>query len=226
MMFNVSADAVYTNDIDITSDSIDFTINETYTGDNALNIRNGLDVNNNSNINSSEVDNFKEKYLESRKSEYPEYISIDDGDVSIKMESVDMEFRNAIGDVNEDELRVITDIKFTIPSGIPDGYHEIWIQGHPSIENMNVALPEDVNLNSVRGLGNTENTTENGRTIVEGKSVTQRSNMGNTSQFDYATILDIYKKPFYENTSFIISLFVVLLILIASASYMIQKNRE
>ncbi|WP_049890936.1 hypothetical protein [Methanohalobium evestigatum] len=226
MMFNSSADAVYTNDIDIKADNINFIINESYTGDNALNIRKGLDINNDSSINSSEVDKFKENYTESRKTEYPEYISIDDGNVSIEMESLDMEFENAVGTINKEELRVMTEIKFTIPSEISEGYHKIWIQGHPSIKNMEITLPEDVNLNTIDGLDNIKNSTENGRTVVEGKSITQRSNVGNTTQFGYATSLNIYKKPFYEKMSFIISLFVLLLVLIASASYMIQRNRE
>lgn len=223
---NASADAVYTNDIDITNSNIEFKINETYSGNSSLNIRKGLDVDNNSNVNRSEINRFRDGYLKSKNVQLSNYISIDKGNTNIEMKSVDMEFENALGDVNKKKLYVVTEIKFDINSDISDGRHRIWIQGHPSIQNMEIILPKNMDVLSVKGLEHPEIYSVNGRVFVEGKSNIQKNNIGNTTQFEYATILHIYKKPFYEKMTFIASIFIILLILIAFASYMIQKNRK
>ncbi|WP_292486411.1 hypothetical protein [Methanohalobium sp.] len=221
-----SASAEYTNDIDIKMESINLTISEEYTKNNALGVRKRIDVNNDSYINKSEIESFKDYYLKSQKKEYIKYVKIDNGKISLEINSINMEFENAQGKVSNDTLNVSSNIIFIINQGLSDGRHKIWLQGHPSISTMKVKLPENVEALSIDGLKNLEKSSINNRIFIKGKSTTQRNNLGDTTSFEYATTLEIYKKPFYERTFFITSLFTVLLILIALASYMIKNNKK
>jgi len=221
---NVSADAIYTNDIDIT-DSISFTINETYTDMDAREFRQTLDADKSGNVTVTEIEQFKTTFLNTRSIEFGGYLLIDDGAVPLQIESVEMGFVNAGGNINTEPINVTTVITYEIMSPIPSGEHQLWILGHPLIHVMKITLPSGMDVVSVDGLDNMTTSTENGRIILEGRSGVRSFMVKDRPTFEYATAVNIYKKPFYAKSCFLLSLAITEVLLAALALYMIKKQK-
>jgi len=222
---NVSADAVFTNDINIT-DRITFTINETYTEVDAREFRQALDADKSGNVTVTEVEQFKTTFLNTRSIEFGGYLLIDDGAVPLQIESVEMEFVNAGGNTTSDDpLNTTTLIRYNMQSPFPSGEHQLWILGHPLIQVMKITLPTDIDVVSVDGLDNMTTSTGNGRIILEGRSGIRSFMVNDRPTFEYATAINIYKKPFYAKSCFLLLLAITELLLAALALYMIKKQK-
>lgn len=223
----VSAGAVYSNDIIVLDDNILFTIEETYTDVDVQEFRQMLDLDRSGDVNISEVEAFKESHLISKKIELGSYILIDEGDVPLKMMSVVMEFENAQGDINiTSPINVTTFVEYKFLSPIPSGEHELWILGHPLIQNMKITLPEGVIVASSDGLDNMTTSTYDGKIILEGESGIRTFMVENRTIFEYATTVDMYKKPFYAESYFLPLLVFIEMLLAVFAIYMIKGKKQ
>lgn len=223
----VSAGAVYSNDIIVSDDNILFTIEETYTDVDVQEFRQMLDLDRSGDVNISEVEAFKESHLISKKIELRSYISIDEGDVPLEMMSVVMEFENAQGDINiTSPINVTTFVEYKFLSPIPSGEHELWILGHPLIQNMKITLPEGVIVASSDGLDNMTTSTYDGKIVLEGESGIRTFMVENRTIFEYATTVDMYKKPFYAESYFLPLLVFIEMLLAVFAIYMIKGKKQ
>jgi hypothetical protein len=155
-------------------------------------------------VNISEVEAFKESHLISKKIELRSYISIDEGDVPLETMSVVMEFENAQGDINiTSPINVTTFVEYKLLSSITSGEHELWILGHPLIQNMKITLPDGMAVVSSDGLENMTSSSIDGRVVLEGESGIRTFMVENRTIFEYATTVDMYKKPFYAESYFL-----------------------
>ena len=223
----VSAGAVYSNDIIVSDDNILFMIEETYTDVDVQEFRQILDSDRSGDVNISEVEAFKESHLISKKIELGSYILIDEGDVPLGTISVEMEFENAQGDINiTSPINVTTFVEYKLHSPIPSGEHELWILGHPLIQNMKITLPDGMAVVSSDGLENMTTSTYDGRVVLEGESGIRTFMVENRTIFEYATTVDMYKKPFYAESYFLPLLVFIEMLLAVFAIYVIKGKKR
>ena len=223
----VSANAVYSNDIIVSDDNILFTIEETYTDVDVQDFRLMLDSDGSGDVNMSEVEMFKKSHLISKKIELGGYILIDEGDVPLNLMSVEMDFENAQGNVNvSSPINVTTFVEYKLLSSISSGEHELWILGHPLIQKMEIMLPEGVIVVSSDGLENMTSSSNDGRVVLEGESGIRSFMVENRTVFEYATTVDMYKKPFYAESYFLPLLVFIEMLLAAFAIYIIKGKKQ
>lgn len=223
----VSAGAVYSNDIIVSDDNILFTIEETYTDVDVQEFRQMLDFDDSGDVDSSEVEMFKESHLISKKIELGSYILIDEGDVPLETMSVVMEFENAQGDINiTSPINVTTFVEYKLLSSITSGEHELWILGHPLIQKMEITLPDGMAVVSSDGLENMTSSSIDGRVVLEGESGIRTFMVGNRTVFEYATTVDMYKKPFYAESYFLPLLVFIEMLLAVFAIYVIKGKKQ
>ena len=223
----VSASAVYSNDIIVNDGNILFTINEVYTDVDVQEFRQILDFDGSGDVNISEVEAFKESHLISRKIELRSYIFIDEGDVSLETMSVEMDFENAQGDINiTSPINVTTFVEYKLLTPITSGEHKLWILGHPLIQKMEITLPEDVIVVSSDGLDNMTSSTYDGRVVLGGESGIRTFMVENRTTFEYATTVDMYKKPFYAESYFLPLLVFIEMLLAVFAIYIIKGKKQ
>ena len=223
----VSAGAVYSNDVIVSDDNILFTIEETYTDVDVQEFRQMLDSDRSGDVNISEVEAFKESHLISKKIELRSYIFIDEGDVSLETMSVEMNFENAQGDINiTSPINVTTFVEYKLLSPITSGEHELWILGHPLIHKMVIMLPDGMAVVSSDGLENMTSSSIDGRVVLEGESGIRSFMVENRTIFEYATTIDMYKKPFYAKSYFIPLLVFIEMLLAVFAIYTIKGKKE
>ena len=223
----VSANAVYSNDIIVSDDNILFTIEETYTDVDVQEFRLMLDSDRSGDVNMSEVEMFKKSHLISKKIELGGYILIDEGDVPLNLMSVEMDFENAQGNVNvSSPINVTTFVEYKLLSSISSGEHELWVLGHPLIRKMEIMLPEGVIVVSSDGLENMTSSSNDGRVVLEGESGIRSFMVENRTVFEYATTVDMYKKPFYAESYFLPLLVFIEMLLAAFAIYIIKGKKQ
>ena len=223
----VSANAVYSNDIIVSDDNILFTIEESYTDVDVQDFRLMLDSDRSGDVNMSEVEMFKKSHLISKKIELGGYILIDEGDVPLNLMSVEMDFENAQGNVNvSSPINVTTFVEYKLLSSISSGEHELWILGHPLIQKMEIMLPEGVIVVSSDGLENMTSSSNDGRVVLEGESGIRSFMVENRTVFEYATTVDMYKKPFYAESYFLPLLVFIEMLLAAFAIYIIKGKKQ
>ena len=223
----VSANAVYSNDIIISDDNILFTIEESYTDVDVQEFRLMLDSDRSGDVNMSEVEMFKKSHLISKKIELGGYILIDEGDVPLNLMSVEMDFENAQGNVNvSSPINVTTFVEYKLLSSISSGEHELWVLGHPLIQKMEIMLPEGVIVVSSDGLENMTSSSNDGRVVLEGESGIRSFMVENRTVFEYATTVDMYKKPFYAESYFLPLLVFIEMLLAAFAIYIIKGKKQ
>ena len=223
----VSANAVYSNDIIVSDDNILFTIEETYTDVDVQEFRLMLDSDRSGDVNMSEVEMFKKSHLISKKIELGGYILIDEGDVPLNLMSVEMDFENAQGNVNvSSPINVTTFVEYKLLSSISSGEHELWILGHPLIQKMEITLPDGMAVVSSDGLENMTSSSNDGRVVLEGESGIRSFMVGNRTVFEYATTVDMYKKPFYAESYFLPLLVFIEMLLAAFAIYIIKGKKQ
>ncbi len=223
----VSASAVYSNDIIVNDANILFTIKEVYTEADVKEFRPMLDFDGNGNVNRSEVEMFKESHLISKKIELRSYIFIDEGDVPLEIMLVEMDFENSQGDINTTSaINVTTSAEYKILTPMSSGEHELWILGHPLIRKMVIMLPDGVAVVSSDGLENMTSSFSDGRVVLEGKSGIRSFIVENRTIFEYATTVDMYKKPFYAESYFMPLLVFIEMSLAVFAIYMIKGKKR
>jgi hypothetical protein len=223
---NASADAVYSNDISIMDNEIIFAINETYTDTDAYELRTILDTNKDTNVNDSEIGQFKKTYFDTANFKLLNYISIDNGAFSIMIDSITMDFENAKGNTSNETINVATVIKYEIVTPISSGEHELWIIGHPQIQDVKITLPPEMNYISINGLDNLTKSTENGRVVLGGESGLRAFMVGNRTTFEYATTIVMYKRPFYAKSYFLPLLVFIEMLLAVFAIYTIKGKKQ
>ncbi|MGB3908817.1 MAG: hypothetical protein WBL02_10370 [Methanomethylovorans sp.] len=192
------AEAVYENDVHLEKDVLTLTILETYNLSDALEFRQSLDTDNDSLVTEPELTSFKRSYLASRSSQFMEYIMVDNGNVTLYMDSISFDLYNATGKVGQDPLYVNTTINYGIVPALGAGDHSLWVIGHPLIERMRISLPKGTILVSHDGLDNVT-IVEDGQVELEGRSGVRNFMAGNRSTFEYATIVDFRTPNFYEH---------------------------
>ena len=223
----VSAGAVYSNDIIVSDDNISFTIEETYTDVDVQEFRLILDSDRSGYVNISEVDAFKESRLVSKKIELGSYILIDEGNISLDIMSIEMDFENAEGDINiTSPINVTTFVEYKLLSPISSGEHKLWILGHPLIHKMVIMLPDGMAVVSSDGLENMTSSSIDGRVVLEGESGIRTFMVENRTIFEYATTVDMYKKPFYAESYFLPLLVFIEMLLAVFAIYMIKGKKQ
>ncbi|WP_406657711.1 hypothetical protein V7O62_03900 [Methanolobus sp. ZRKC2] len=219
------ADVSFINHANIQRDSINLTITEKYTGLDSESFRNDLDLDESGFVDTSELDVFKEVFLDSRADQFLEYFEINGNKSSFRLTSVDMSFDGADGEVNEDALLVTTFVNYELGFDISTGKHDVWILGHPLIEGMTIILPQGMDLDSYAGLENVSQSTKSGRLVLEGSSSVRSFMINETPTFEYAVLIEISREPFYKKPFFLPLLFLVEILLALLALYIIKKNK-
>ena len=217
------AEAVYENDVLLEKNSLSLTILETYNLNDASEFRASLDVDNDSQVTGPEVLSFKESYLASRTPQFMEYIIVNNGNVTLYMDSISMDLYNATGNITQDPLYVSTIINYGLTPELGAGDHSLWIIGHPLIERMRVQLPKGAVLVSSDGLDNMT-TLNTDPVILEGKSGIRNFMADNKSTFEYATTIEFHVPHLYEHGYVLPLLLGIELILIILVLYMRRKH--
>ena len=216
------AEAVYENDVQLEKDGLTLAIFETYNLSDAREFRLSLDADNDSQVTELEIASFKESYLESRSSQFMEYIKVDDGNVTLYMDSISLNLYNATGNVTQDPLYVNTTIKYGITPELGTGDHSVWIIGHPRIERMRISLPEGTILVSNDGLDNVT-IMEDDPVELEGRSGIRSFMVGNRSTFEYAATVEFRTPRFYEH-GYVLPLLIGIELLLVM--FVIYKRRK
>lgn len=217
------AEAVYENDVQLEKDGLTLTIFETYNLSDAREFRISLDVDNDSQVTELEIASFKESYLASRSSQFMEYVKVNDGNVTLYMDSISLNLYNATGNVTQDPLYVNTTIKYGITPELGAGDHSLWIIGHPLIERMSISLPEGTILVSNDGLDNVT-IVKDDPVELEGRSGIRSFMVGNRSTFEYATTVEFRNPHFYERGYVLPLLIGIELLLVIFVIYMRRKR--
>ncbi|WP_407356210.1 hypothetical protein [Methanolobus sp. WCC5] len=220
-----SADVSFSNNIEMDEGSVTFTIHETYTLEDALDLREELDVDSSGNVDALEVGVFRENYLLNRTAQLLEYILIDNRSLSLEIDSVDLQFEGAEGPVDNSQLNVIITVQYSINSTISQGKHSVWVLGHPRIDNMRFVLPLGMELVSYDGLDDVSQSVQDGRVVLEGVSGIRSFTIEDRPVFEYAAYVTIQKKPIYKNSFFLPLLVIIEIILASTALYIIKKNK-
>jgi hypothetical protein len=109
---NTLADVSFTNDIELSDESINFTIVENYTGEDAQIFKNDFDLDQNGIIEKSELSKFKSDFMENRADQFLEYIILDDEYSSLGMKSLSMEFDGVEGNIDDGDILVTTVVSY------------------------------------------------------------------------------------------------------------------
>ncbi len=220
------AAAVYENDVQLEKDSLKLTILETYNLTDATEFRQSLDSDNNSIVTELEVSSFKKSYLASRSPQFLDYVKVDEGNITLYIDSVSMDLYNATGNVTQAPLYVNTTINYGLTPYLGAGDHSLWIIGHPQIERMHISLPKDTILVSNDGLENvtTMKSLRDDSVELEGKSGIRSFMVGNRSTFEYAADVEFRERKFYEHNYVLPLLLGIELVLIVFAIYIKRKR--
>ncbi|WP_292464032.1 hypothetical protein [Methanolobus sp.] len=226
LVSNASAGASFTNHIEMLESSITFTVNETYTDADALAFREDLDTDDNGTLDTLEIEDFRERYLSNGGAQFLEYIMIDDGALPLTIDSIDIQFVNAQGPVDNSTLSVTTTVQYSMSSVLSAGVHGVWVLGHPLIDNMEFVLPKGMEVVSYDGLDNTSQSVHGGRVVLEGVSGIRSFVIEDKPAFEYAAYVTFQKEPFYKGSFFLPLLVVIEIILASIALYIIKKNKN
>jgi len=229
-IFNASADVSFTNDIDISDKAINLIITENYTGEDAKVFKKDFDIDNNSVIVESEMDVFRSDFLDNRANQFLEYIILDDDHSLLTLESIEMEFENVEGELDNSNMSITTMVSYGFASSasnmsLSSGDRSIWILGHPSINNIKISLPQNIELESHAGIDNITQSANGGRIVLEGSSGIRSFMVDEKPTFEYAVFLETSEQSFYEKAYFIPLLVLVELLLALTGYYIINKNK-
>jgi len=217
------AAAVYENDVQLEKDRLKLVILETYNLTDASEFRASLDTNNDSKVTELELSSFKKSYLASRSPQFLDYAEVDQGNITLYLDSISLELYNATGDVTQAPLYVNTTINYGLTPALESNNHSLWVMGHPLIERMRIQLPQDTILVSNDGLENVT-TLNTDPLILEGKSGIRNFMVGNKSTFEYAANVEFRERKFYEHNYVLPLLLGVELLLVVFALYMRRKR--
>lgn len=185
-----SGEATFSNDIVISDESVQFIIHEKYSGADAEELKSGLDINGDGSVNSSEVDSFIDSYDSGRKDQYSGYILLDNDDMTLSIDSFNIDFSGVEGNVNTSESSVTISIDYKMDSSLSRGNHNVWILGHPSIRSMKVMLPENALLLSYDGIENPIIHSDKKNVVIEGASGIRSFVVEGRPTYEYALSID------------------------------------
>ncbi|MDG6243194.1 MAG: hypothetical protein QCH31_02205 [Methanolobus sp.] len=201
LIITASAQSSFSNEIHIDNDGLDFIIYEKYSGTDAEGFRHALDIDGDGFVNSTEVDIFIDSLKRNRVSQYNDYIVIDSDETELSIESFDVVFGSAEGAISDDDMYVNISISYDMAPSFLSGTHNIWVLGHPAIDNMRITLPYKTLLLSYGGIEDSLVIVDSSRTVIEGSSgIRSFMNDGNQT-FEYAVSLDIRVLPFMADLS-------------------------
>ena len=202
-----SAETVFTNELQVHDRSIDFTIDELYTGIDAEAFRLSLDADNNSIVSQEEVESFVEGFKKGSTEQYLGYVLIDDGNTLLSLDSFEIDISGAEGNVNTSEIMVTSNIVFGVPTSLESGKHSIWILGHPAIEKMSIFLPSEMVVTGVDGIDELQTSCDSGRQLLEGRSGIRSFVADGRQVFEYAVMIETGRSRFIADLSRFPSLF-------------------
>jgi hypothetical protein len=221
-----SAEVSFTNDIEMSDSSIMFTVREIYTAEDALAFREDLDGDDDLNVSSSEIEAFKERYLSNGGMQFLEYIVVNDGSTQLIISSIELDFENTEGVVDDSAMHVTTRILYLLNSTLSSGEHKIWVLGDYRIEEVRFVLPAGVGLVSYDGLENASEAVLDNKVVLAGKSGVTSQMVDNMQRIESASVIWIKEEPFYEHRLFLPLLILVEVMLGAIALYIIKQNKN
>ncbi|WP_406661264.1 hypothetical protein V7O66_01710 [Methanolobus sp. ZRKC3] len=219
------ADVSFTSSVDILEHSVNLTISEKYTVLDAESLRMDLDIDGSGLVDGNELEIFESNFIANRSDQFLGYLEIDGNASSTWLESVDISFQNAQGDVDEDELFVRTVVIYEFDQSLSSGEHDVLILGHPLIDHMQIILPEGMSPISFDGLDNSSLISENGRMVLEGASGVRSFMVGEKPTFEYAVFIEMYREPFYKKAFFLPLLILVEILLASLGLYIFKMNK-
>ena len=186
------ADVTYTDHIDIHANSIAVQITETYTGNDAAIVERNIAEAGDRSAYIREAENNILAWSGS-------YIIINDDPLQTETVHANVTVTNASG-----TFLINSTIKYAVTIALDSGSHSIWIQGHPGIVKRTIIIPDDINMDSIVGIKDSETVEEAGCTVITGVSDTRKflSGGGNLT-FEYATVVEVCKRPLYAQSWFL-----------------------
>ncbi len=206
-----SAGVVYTDHIDVGADSIVARISETYTGNDAEIVEREI-----ARDRSAYIERAEETLLTWSTS----YIVVDCDSSLLEMQHVDVNVTNVSG-----TFLINSTLEYGVAAPLDHGGHEIWIQGHPGIISRTITLPANVEIASVAGIKDPSEIEVNGHATVTGASATRKFLNGTQTTFEYATVVEIRKKPIYTHPMSLPLIVSVEFVLLGACLWMRKKNQ-
>lgn len=185
------ADVTYTDRIEIHANSIAVQITETYTGGDAAIIQRDI----------AEADD-RSAYIREAENNIlawsSSYIIVDDDPSQTETEHANVTVTNASG-----SFLINSTIKYAVAAPLDSGRHSIWIQGHPGVASRTIIIPDDINMESIVGIKDSEIVEEDGYTVITGVSTTRKFMSDSGITFEYATVVEVCKRPIYAHSWFL-----------------------
>ncbi|MDI3485072.1 MAG: hypothetical protein PWQ75_2474 [Methanolobus sp.] len=202
-----SADAIFTNGLQFYDTSIDFTINEVYTGTDAEAFRLSLDADNNSIVSEDEVENFVDDFKRNCTGQYLNYVLIDGGNAVLSLDSFNLNVSGAGGNISTSEIKVTVNVVYGVPESLESGKHSLWVLGHPAIKKMSISLPSEMIITDIDGIDELHTSCDSGRQLIEGRSGIRSFIVDDRQAFEYAVMIETGKSRFIGDFSRFPSLF-------------------
>ena len=185
------ADVTYTDYIDIRASSIAVQITETYTGGDAAIIEREI----------AESDD-RSTYIREAESNIlawsRSYIIVDDDPLQTETERVDVDVTNISG-----SFLINSTLEYAVATPLDHGRHSIWIQGHPGVASRTIILPDDIDMESIVGIRESEIVDGAGYTMITGVSATREFMSNGRPTFEYATVVKVCKRPIHTQPWFL-----------------------
>jgi hypothetical protein len=186
------ADVTYTDHIEIHANSIAVQITETYTGGDAAIVERNI----------AEADD-RSAYIREAENNIlawsSSYIIVDDDPLQTETVHANVTVTNVSG-----TFLINSTLKYAVTTPLDSGSHSIWIQGHPGVVKRTIIIPDDINMESIVGIKDSETVEVDGCTVITGVSDTRKfmSDGGNLT-FEYATVVEVCKMPMYAQSWFL-----------------------
>lgn len=207
------ADVTYTDNIDIGANSIAVQITETYTGNDAATIERNIAKADNRSAYIREAENNILAWSGS-------YIIIDDDPLQTETVHAGVTVTNTSG-----TFLINSTLRYTVATPLDHGSHSIWIQGHPGIVKRTILILDGINMESIAGIKDKEAVEEAGYTVITGVSDTRKflSGGGNVT-FEYATVVEVCKRPMYAQSWFLPLLVAAEIVLVGL--WLVRRKRQ
>lgn len=185
------ADVTYTDHIDIRANAIAVQITETYTGGDAAIVERNIAEADDRSAYIREAENNILAWSDS-------YIIIDDDPLQTETVHANVTVTNASG-----TFLINSTIKYAVTTPLDSGSHSIWIQGHPGIVKRTIIIPDGIDMDSIVGIKDRETMEEADYTIITGVSDTRKFLSDSGITFEYATVVEVCKRPLYAQSWFL-----------------------
>jgi hypothetical protein len=152
------ADVTYTDHIEIHANSIAVQITETYTGGDAAIVERNI----------AEADD-RSAYIREAENNIlawsSSYIIVDDDPLQTETVHANVTVTNVSG-----TFLINSTLKYAVTTPLDSGSHSIWIQGHPGVVKRTIIIPDDINMESIVGIKDSETVEVDGCTVITGVS--------------------------------------------------------